>query len=248
MSNSEWMSIVGSMYINQQFGKSVGTGCCCKCNNMFSSVMSDALYADQIGQGSNAKYPEPDVDMNEIFERASKTYNVPVNLLKALGYEESGFDPNAVSSAGAMGIMQLMPETAQSLGVTDPFDAEQNIMGGAKLLSENLELYNGNVDLALAAYSAGRGSVEKYGGVPPFEETQNAIRKVKNFMGMDLDAPMVSVSGTGNYQEKSGCQCCGGNSLSAMSQENSLYMGELLKMLLLNNSGLFGSGNSNGWL
>ena len=90
-------------------------------------------------------------------------------------------------------------------------------------------------------------SYEKYGGVPLFEETQNAIRKVKNFMGMDLDAPMVSVSGTGNYQEKSGCQCCGGNSLSAMSRENSLYMGELLKMLLLN-TGLFGSGNSNGWL
>lgn len=125
-------------------------------------------------------------NMDDIFREAAETYQVPVNLLMAVGKAESGFNPNAVSPAGAQGVMQLMPATAASLGVTDPFDARSNIMGGAKYLGQMLSQYNGNIELALAAYNAGSGNVAKYGGVPPFTETRNYIQRIKEYMGTDL--------------------------------------------------------------
>ena len=106
--------------------------------------------------------------MDDIFNKASETYNVPVALLKAMAKQESNFDPNATSSSGAQGVMQLMPATAASLGVTNAYDPEQNIMGGAKYISQLLDKYDGDTTLALAAYNAGMGNVAKYGGVPPF--------------------------------------------------------------------------------
>lgn len=121
-------------------------------------------------------------EMNRIFEAASEKYQVPIALLKAVAKAESDFNPKEVSSSGAMGVMQLMPETAKGLGVSDPFDVEQNIMGGAKYLADKLAMYDGNVELALAAYNAGSGNVKKYGGVPPFTETQNYIKKVLAYM------------------------------------------------------------------
>lgn len=124
--------------------------------------------------------------MDAIFEEAAQRYNVPAILLKAVGKAESGFNANAVSAAGAQGVMQLMPATAQSLGVTDPFDARSNIMGGAKYIAEKLKQYDGDIDLALAAYNAGSGNVAKYGGVPPFTETINYISRIKEYMGTDL--------------------------------------------------------------
>ena len=99
--------------------------------------------------------------MDAIFEEAANLYDVPLNLLKAMGKAESGFDANAVSPAGAQGVMQLMPATARSLGVEDPFDARSNIMGGAKYISQQLKKYNGNIDLALAAYNASSGITER---------------------------------------------------------------------------------------
>jgi soluble lytic murein transglycosylase-like protein len=123
-----------------------------------------------------------DEELDRIFAAASEKYNVPVALLKAVAKAESDFNPNDVSSSGAVGIMQLMPETAKELGVTDSFDPEQNIMGGAKYLAQKLEQYDGNVELALAAYNAGSGNVAKYGGVPPFTETQNYIKKILAYM------------------------------------------------------------------
>lgn len=135
-------------------------------------------------------------DLEEIFERAAQTYNISVDLLKAVAKAESDFDPDCVSSSGAMGIMQLMPGTAKELGVTDAFDPEQNIMGGAKYLAENLKIYNGNVSLALAAYNAGRGNVSKYGGIPPFKETQNYVKKVLGYMGEDIEVPDIAVATT----------------------------------------------------
>lgn len=124
--------------------------------------------------------------MDMIFAEAAEQYNVPLNLLKAIGKAESGFDANAVSPAGAQGVMQLMPATARSLGVEDPFDARSNIMGGARYIAEKLNQYNGDIDLALAAYNAGSGNVAKYGGVPPFAETRNYISRIKGYMNGDL--------------------------------------------------------------
>ncbi|MFW5670229.1 MAG: lytic transglycosylase domain-containing protein [Acetivibrio ethanolgignens] len=124
-------------------------------------------------------------EMNRIFGAAAEKYQVPVALLKAVAKAESNFSPNEVSSSGAMGVMQLMPETAKGLGVSDPFDVEQNIMGGAKYLADKLAMYDGNVELALAAYNAGSGNVKKYGGIPPFTETQTYIKKVLAYMEMN---------------------------------------------------------------
>lgn len=121
-------------------------------------------------------------DLETIFQKASKQYGVPVYLLKAVAKAESNFNANNVSKSGAMGIMQLMPETAEELGVKNAFDPEENIMGGAKYLAEKLVEYSGNIDLALAAYNAGSGNVNKYGGIPPFEQTQNYVKKVNAYM------------------------------------------------------------------
>lgn len=126
--------------------------------------------------------------MDRIFEEAADQYGVDANLLKAIGKAESGFNSSIVSSAGAIGVMQLMPGTAKSLGVKDPYDAQQNIMGGAKYISQLLNQYNGNVRLALAAYNAGPGNVAKYGGVPPFKETQNYVNRVLKYAGSQVSA------------------------------------------------------------
>lgn len=121
-------------------------------------------------------------DLDTIFEEASSEYGVPLYLLKAVAKAESSFNSGSVSKSGAMGVMQLMPETAEELGVVDAFNPEENIMGGANYLSQKLVEYGGNIELALAAYNAGSGNVAKYGGIPPFEETQNYVKKVTAYM------------------------------------------------------------------
>jgi len=135
-------------------------------------------------------------NLENIFQEVSAEYGVNVNLLKAVAQAESGMDPNATSWCGAMGIMQLMPTTAESYGVTDPYDARQSITGGAKLLSWLLDDYNGNVSLALAGYNAGCGSVQKYGGVPPFDETVNYIHKINDLLGGALSNDSWSIDGS----------------------------------------------------
>ena len=127
-------------------------------------------------------------NLDEIFTKASERYGVPVNLLKAVAKAESNFRPDAVSSCGAQGVMQLMPSTARSLGVDDAFDPEQNIMGGAKYLGGLLDRY-GDPKLALAAYNAGSGNVAKYGGIPPFQETRNYVERVMGYAGEDISLP-----------------------------------------------------------
>ncbi|MBP3542658.1 MAG: lytic transglycosylase domain-containing protein [Lachnospiraceae bacterium] len=150
-----------------------------------------AGFASVLGTSTQTEVKETTAaSVDDIFLKASETYQVPVNLIKAVAKTESNFDPNAVSCCGAQGVMQLMPSTAAGLGVTNPFDAEQNIMGGTKYLSQMMDLYDGDVKLALAAYNAGAGNVAKYGGVPPFKETQAYVERVMEYMGEDLDAPL----------------------------------------------------------
>lgn len=119
--------------------------------------------------------------LEKYFTDAAEKYDVDVALLEAIAKAESNFSANAKSSAGAIGVMQLMPATASSLGVSNSYDARSNIMGGAKLISQLLDKYDGDISLALAAYNAGSGNVAKYGGIPPFTETQNYVKKVTKY-------------------------------------------------------------------
>jgi soluble lytic murein transglycosylase-like protein len=116
--------------------------------------------------------------LNAIVNRESAEHGVSPALVRAVIHQESGEDPSAVSDAGAMGLMQLMPGTADAYGVGDPFDPEENVAGGTALLADLLRQYHGNVSLALAAYNAGSGAVARYRGIPPFAETQAYVRSV----------------------------------------------------------------------
>lgn len=132
--------------------------------------------------------------LDAIFKKASSTYGVSERILKAVAKAESDFSLTAVSKAGAMGIMQLMPATAKELGVSDPFDAEQNIMGGAKLLASNLKEFGGDLKLALAAYNAGSGAVKKYNGIPPYKETQNYVKKIMADLNENADIDLSKIT------------------------------------------------------
>ncbi len=112
-----------------------------------------------------------------------RTYAVSPGLLKAVIHAESGFNPRAISSKGARGLMQLMPETAQALGVDDPFNPWQNIEAGTRYLSSMIQRFGGDLSLGLAAYHAGERAVRRYNGIPPYEETRNYVKKVLSLRG-----------------------------------------------------------------
>ena len=115
---------------------------------------------------------------------AARLYQIPEALVRAVIRVESNFDPRAVSHANAQGLMQLIPATAERMLVSDPFDARQNVLGGTRYLRVLANLFNGNLQLTLAAYNAGEGAVIRYRGIPPFEETQMYVTKVMQFYNL----------------------------------------------------------------
>ena len=125
-------------------------------------------------------------NIDSLIQKAADKYNLTPKLISAVIKAESDFNADVISRAGAQGLMQLMPETAKELGVTDPFDVEQNIEGGVRYLRQMMDQFKGNVRLALAAYNAGPGAVQRYQGIPPYQETIQYVQKVLKFSLQNL--------------------------------------------------------------
>ena len=154
--------------------------------NRFQSLMSYGVQPDEDFQKildssiSHSKNPSEASrsEIENLIEKYADKNGLDSDFVKAVIKQESGFNPNATSHCGAMGLMQLMPSTAQGRGVTNAYDAEQNIMGGTKYLKGLMDRFDNNKSLALAAYNAGPNAVKKYGGIPPYMETQNYVKNV----------------------------------------------------------------------
>jgi soluble lytic murein transglycosylase-like protein len=144
----------------------------------FAGALASAQDAIQTSPSAPATGADGSTAFGAEIDAAAASNGIDPALLKGLVSQESGFDPNARSGAGAVGLTQLMPGTAASLGVTNPLDPAQSLQGGARYLRQQLDRFGGDERLALAAYNAGPGAVARYGGVPPYSETQNYVSSV----------------------------------------------------------------------
>ncbi len=145
----------------------------------FATALAGALGpAPDAASGAAAPAPVPPAQIDSLVSQNATTWQVDPALLKAVIANESGFNANATSKTGAQGLMQLMPATAASLGVRDAYDPVQNVAGGARYLRGLLDRFGGDTRLAVAAYNAGPGAVERYGDIPPYSETRNYVQNV----------------------------------------------------------------------
>jgi soluble lytic murein transglycosylase-like protein len=144
-----------------------------------SRTLSYSPFSAAVYDSSSPVNSAMPVYLAEAINDAAKKHGVDARLVAAVAHRESRYNPNAVSPVGACGVMQLMPATARFLGITDIFDARQNVFGGARYLRALLDTFHGDLDLTLAAYNAGPGAVQKYNGVPPFRETRNYVASVR---------------------------------------------------------------------
>ncbi len=173
-------SYIASFLLNNS-GKSLLTSNDAIANSVEESANLEQYAKDYTGKTAYTNLLAGAEQYSAEIAKAAKTYNLPEKLLASVMKQESNFNSNAQSGAGASGLMQLMPSTARYLGVDDSFNPEQNIMGGAKYLRQMLNQFDNNVETALAAYNAGPGNVKKYDGVPPFKETQNYVKNILNY-------------------------------------------------------------------
>ncbi len=169
------------------------------------TTLEDGVYVLDLGNGNRARVPQDQVlavktvrverpppskdpwrssagPYERFIEAASSQFGLDPELIVAVALVESALDPEARSSKGALGVMQIMPATARELGLDDPFDAQKNINAGARFLREMLDLFEGDLDLALAAYNAGQGAVRRHGGVPPYPETRQYLVRVRELV------------------------------------------------------------------
>ena len=147
-----------------------------------------------ISFGSSTRGNFTQAEIDAAVDRAAQRHSVDPNLVRALIKVESNFNPNAVSRKGAMGLMQLMPQTARELHLTNPFDPEQNVDAGVRHLKHLMESFNGNVKLSLAAYNAGAGAVARSSGIPPFSETRNYVKRITQLYNGGDSSPGVLTS------------------------------------------------------
>ncbi len=161
---------------NQDFQKILDSNMSAKGQTNNTTPFANKIFSSELASNNDI---DPDID--GLIEQYSAKNGLDSAFVKAVIKQESGFQPKVTSSCGAMGLMQLMPATANSLGVKDAYDPEQNIAGGTKYLKGLLDRFGGDKSLALAAYNAGPNAVKKYNGIPPYKETQNYV---KNIMSM----------------------------------------------------------------